>query len=78
MCYKYVVSGLDICPSSCSMLSDSCSDVFACKNLIKLVFNVRHVSHLVGEGGSVPLDLTLVEQPTVTVIKFYCNIRRRR
>ena len=25
-----VVSGLNICLSSCSMMSDSCSDVFAC------------------------------------------------
>ena len=35
MRYEYVVSGLDICLSSCSMMSDSCSDVFACSFSLK-------------------------------------------
>ena len=30
------VSGLDICLFSCSMMSDSCSDVFACSFSLKL------------------------------------------
>ena len=30
------VSDLDICLASCSMMSDSCSDVFACSFFIKL------------------------------------------
>ena len=51
------LSGLDIYLSSCSIMSDSCSDVFACSKiwwlkLMQLVLWSKCVTHLIKlEGG---------------------------